>query len=75
MIVQELMKLGEQWGLLIRRRRELVKTEKNCGNNSKKWLVGADSNYVHDMSFHIKNANLSMHADNYQMYVMVRSTT
>ena len=42
------MKLGERWGLLTRRRRELVKQEKNCGNNNKQWLVGVHSHFVHE---------------------------
>ena len=40
------MKLGERWALLTRRRRELVKQEKNCGNNNKQWLVGVHSHFV-----------------------------
>ena len=47
-VSEQLMKLGEQWGLLTRRRRELVKQEKNCGNNNKQWLVGVHSHFVHE---------------------------
>ena len=46
-VPEQLMKLGEQWGLLTRRRRELVKQEKNCGNN-KQWLVGVHSHVVRE---------------------------
>ena len=46
-VPEQLMKLGEQWGLLTRRRRELVKQEKNCGNN-KQWLIGVHSHFVYE---------------------------
>ena len=47
-VPEQLMKLGERWGLLTRRRRELVKQEKNCGNNNKQWLVGVHSHVVRE---------------------------
>ena len=47
-VPEQLMKLGERWGLLTRRRRELVKQEKNCGNNNKQWLVGVHSHFVRE---------------------------
>ena len=47
-VPEQLMKLGERWGLLTSRRRELVKQEKNCGNNNKQWLIGVHSHVVRE---------------------------
>ena len=47
-VPEQLMKLGERWSLLTRRRRELVKQEKDCGNNNKHWLVGVHFHFVRE---------------------------